>query len=489
MKSLRTVALAAASLAAIAAFGITGAVAQQASADVNHRPEPGTNIGTDRTDSVGRGAPVLPMPNPNGRLNARTGEVQAALSTTNNLSEAEIAAGIHGGQGEMGGPPPEGHRLLPRDIFNSDDFYLDIQSGIVNDIDYYRCNSNSQVSYMWGAAGPVRLDPNDPYGTAQWGDCDVSYPREGIVSPYDFDTAQEHYEALMAEAEANGGLVHYDAANPPPDWTGRYNRLGNTEDLPQWYFGNIVQPNVYLTLLTPLYQQRILQEWYHAASSGITHWPSQYCWPEGFMRRFHAYAVRDWHFFMTPDAFLTIAGVAGNFLTEVLFDREFQMDGAVPRLGQDVPRWYGNTIGFWDGDVLVTWTSNIQGWMSHDQFEHSNKMQSVEIYTPAYGEDGEVASVTREAVLYDPDALAEPIRIVQQFNKAADVNDPDTDPYVFIECVQTIYPIDGRAQPLAPGAIIENYEVPDIFGRPWDHLFQIYEQDMQRPDESALFGF
>ena len=58
------------------------------------------------------------------------------------------------------------------------------------------------------------------------------------------------------------------------------------------------------------------------------------------------------------------------------------MDGAVPRLGADVPRWYGETIGFWDGDALITWTSNIQGWMVHGAFEFSSKMQTIEIYTP-----------------------------------------------------------------------------------------------------------
>jgi hypothetical protein len=40
-------------------------------------------------------------------------------------------------------------------------------------------------------------------------------------------------------------------------------------------------------------------------------------------------------------------------------------DGGVPRLGEAVPRWYGETIGFWDGDALITWTSNIQGWTTH----------------------------------------------------------------------------------------------------------------------------
>ena len=56
--------------------------------------------------------------------------------------------------------------------------------------------------------------------------------------------------------------------------------------------------------------------------------------------------------------------------------------GGVPRLGAAVPRWYGETIGFWDKDTLITWTSNIQGWKSHSEFEFSSKMQSVEMYTP-----------------------------------------------------------------------------------------------------------
>ena len=61
-----------------------------------------------------------------------------------------------------------------------------------------------------------------------------------------------------------------------------------------------------------------------------------------------------------------------------------------PRLGPDVPRWYGETIGFWDDDTLITWTSNIQGWTVHGAFEYSNKMQTIEIYTPNRDADRQV---------------------------------------------------------------------------------------------------
>ena len=44
-------------------------------------------------------------------------------------------------------------------------------------------------------------------------------------------------------------------------------------------------------------------------------------------------------------------------------------------------------------------------------------------------------------------------------------------------------------KPLTPGAKFE-YEVLDMFGRPWGHLWEeYYEQNMQRPDEEDIFNF
>ncbi len=94
------------------------------------------------------------------------------------------------------------------------------------------------------------------------------------------------------------------------------------------------------------------------------------------MRRWHEFATWEWNVMVTPDMVQILAGVARNFITNVNIGRTFKMDGNVPRLGADVPRWYGETIGFWDKDALITWTSNIQGWMVHGAFEYSNKMQT-----------------------------------------------------------------------------------------------------------------
>src|SRR5690606_36624242 len=131
-------------------------------------------------------------------------------------------------------------------------------------------------------------------------------------------------------------------------------------------------------------------------------------------------------------------GDADNFITNIHIGREFNLDGRVPRLGADVPRWYGETIGFWDGDVLITWTWNIQGWKVHGNPEFSSALQTIEIYTPNRDADGNFVGFNHEGIFYDPEALVEPIRIVRNLEKIAVFE--ERDPYIFIECVPTIFP-------------------------------------------------
>jgi hypothetical protein len=152
-----------------------------------------------------------------------------------------------------------------------------------------------------------------------------------------------------------------------------------------------------------------------------------------------------------------------------------------------VPRWYGETIGFWDKDTLITWTSNIQGWMVHGNFEFSNKLQTIEIYTPNRDTAGKLIGINHEGIFYDPDALVEPVRMVRNLDKVSEVEEGD--PYQFIECVQTIFPLNGKATPVSPGTTIE-YKVPDMFGRPWAQIYEEYhEQGMKRPESGDIFNF
>lgn len=462
-------------LSAVAASVILGSLAASA-AIAQDVADPGFT-------SVGRGVPVA------GALPPISFGFGPGARAGNPFENVPIVGPIAFGPiprsgSAFNGDSPEGVEPLATDIFTSSDFYAD--EALWTDNRYFRCNSPWGLESQRGAVGSGMMG-DDPPRTAAWGNCDVDYPREGIVSPYGFDTAQAHYEALMAETESRGGPTEHTWETLPHGMNGRFGPGGFFDN---WYATMVaVQFPTVLSVLTPEYQKRFVQDAYHQANTNAPQWPSQYCWPEGFMRRWYAAAVQaPWSVMVTPTMVQLMGGIADNFVTNIHVGRDFIMDGSVPRLGADVPRWYGDTIGFWDGDALITWTSNIQGWAGHGVFEFSNQLQTIEIYTAVRDDSGQVSGINHEAILYDPEAFVEPIRIVRDYDKVSDFDQGE--PAVFVECIQTIFPVDGIATPISAGEVIE-FEVPDMYGRPWAHIWEKYFEDgMTPPDDGVdMFDF
>jgi hypothetical protein len=69
-----------------------------------------------------------------------------------------------------GGAAPTGIEPLERDLFTSDDFYLD--QALWLDRRYFRCNSPVSIDSMWGdyTTGPKTIG-DDP-STGHWGHCE-----------------------------------------------------------------------------------------------------------------------------------------------------------------------------------------------------------------------------------------------------------------------------------------------------------------------------
>jgi hypothetical protein len=380
------------------------------------------------------------------------------------------------------GAVPAGVEPLPRDIFSTKDFYEDRELWF--DPRYYRCNSPVGLEQIWGAY-QYPLIGADPPRTAAWGFCDRDYPREEIVSPYEFKTAKEHYAALLREARSRGGPTVHTLATLQ-DWSGQYARA--RAKTASWYFGAVLQVPTYLSLLTPEYQQHFVQQMYHYSGSNAPQWPGSYCWPEGIMRRLAQYGGGRINFVATPDLVLDMRNSAKTIITQIHIGREFkETEGDVPRLGPAVPQWYGETIGFWDGEALISWTSNLHSWINHGSSEYSRKLQTIEIYTPRKDASGKVVGIKHEVLLYDEDVFVDPVRIVQTWDKLGSLN--DNDPFVIMECIPQIFPIDGVATPVSPGTTFE-LTFLDILGRPWAQIWERYhESGMRRPEGEDIFSF
>ena len=222
----------------------------------------------------------------------------------------------------------------------------------------------------------------------------------------------------------------------PPDWDGWYRRGGRDE---QWTYGRNLQAATMISVLTPEYQQRMTQMNYHEAVTNAPQWMAAFCYPEGLMRWWAEFSLNEIEVLVTPHEVQLTTGVADNFIRKILIDQQHTMK---------VPQWYGESVGFWDGNKLVVWTANVQAWtLSHSMFEFSDKLEVVEVFTPTA--DG---GLSVDATFYDPKAFKQPLHVVTPWNRTGNIAGPNHR-YTYVECrVQStiVNDEDGRPTQLTP---------------------------------------
>jgi len=208
----------------------------------------------------------------------------------------------------------------------------------------------------------------------------------------EFDTAFEMYQYL--ERQANGGdqLSWEDMAQPEYDWSGIYTRtrggLSYDPDIPA------DQTTAKLTEAGAAARQAKIDL---ITTTGGEYDPISDCRPPGHPR----WATEPFlhEFIVTPDQ----TWLVNEMVNDV---RRVYTDGRAHTLPEDAYQtWNGDTIGFWDDDVLVTHTTylNAGQYQRGTQPDYSDQVEVVERWR-------KVSGILLEADfwVFDPVNLTEP---------------------------------------------------------------------------------
>jgi hypothetical protein len=128
-----------------------------------------------------------------------------------------------------------------------------------------------------------------------------------------------------------------------------------------------------------------------------------YCWPEGYLR--------SWGTSFPAEIFQSPTRMA------VLFEN-YKVFHVIPTDGRDhpkdlEPKWFGNSVGKWEGDTLVVDSIgfNDKTWLDTSRHPHSEQLHAVERFDRT-----ELQHMTYEVTYEDPVTFTHPFKNKRTFN-------------------------------------------------------------------------
>jgi len=234
-------------------------------------------------------------------------------------------------------------------------------------------------------------------------------PLETVPPPMEFETSEEHYAWLLEQA---GRMTEHDF-DSLPRWDGLWNTAGNTSmdafvDAPG--FSGQVREGV----LTPEYEVAYKERWRQQTELGQVQYDRlTHCEPPGYVR-----------FLLEPytHEFINLPGISYQI-------NDYSSGTRRIHIGQEhinlsgTHSWYGDTIGFWDGNRLITNTvdlypADFTRWAPMT----SNQLESVEIWELKQYPDG-IERLEVQVTFYDSYAFAKPVHAVYAFRHATALED------------------------------------------------------------------
>jgi hypothetical protein len=221
--------------------------------------------------------------------------------------------------------------------------------------------------------------------------------REAVVPPpARFSSAEEHYNALFKKA--NGGTRQ--SVSSLPDWSGIWQSgiatmsMNHPVDAP----------------LSPVYRARYEEKQRQEREVGEVYYDRlTHCEPSAYPR----WLVEPYHkeFALAPHQ----AWLMQEFMNET---RRVFTDGrshATP----EGHTWLGDSIGFWDGDKLVVWTTAVKAADYLRGYpDNSAELEGIEVWQRVRGQNGQPDRIVVQATMYDPVGLTAPWNVSMSYVKA-----------------------------------------------------------------------